>query len=292
MLYEMLLGRVPYEGASTGEVLMKHLTAQPEVDALPQPFGSVIRRALAKDPADRYPTVHEMAEELLCVDSVKDSLVGFDAVSLTDAVARVMPRHSPAAPTVGVAPQAPGPPPPPPLPRRAGASPHAQPAAGVSGALRQFADAAGDALKAAAAGVPVGTPRGQSPALSPEAASGHVRYAGFWIRTLAACIDITIVGLISAMLGMNQAGPGIIILYQAILIGAWNGQTIGKKACGIKVIGVDGTPCTLGQSLGRALAKLINLCTLLIGYFMIAFDRQKRGLHDHIAGTLHVYAIE
>src|SRR5215468_10008156 len=50
MLYEMLMGRVPFEGATMGEVLMKHLTAQPEVDDLPAPFPHVIRKALAKDP--------------------------------------------------------------------------------------------------------------------------------------------------------------------------------------------------------------------------------------------------
>ncbi len=38
ILYEMLLGKVPFEGQSTGEVLMKHLMEQPEVDQLPQPF--------------------------------------------------------------------------------------------------------------------------------------------------------------------------------------------------------------------------------------------------------------
>ena len=53
VLYEMLLGRVPFSGASMGEVLMKHLTAQPEVDELPEPFPRVIRKALAKDPSDR-----------------------------------------------------------------------------------------------------------------------------------------------------------------------------------------------------------------------------------------------
>ena len=46
MLYEMLLGRVPYEGSTMAEVLMKHLTAQPELETLPQPFGRVIRKAL------------------------------------------------------------------------------------------------------------------------------------------------------------------------------------------------------------------------------------------------------
>lgn len=30
----------------------------------------------------------------------------------------------------------------------------------------------------------------------------------------------------------------------------------------------------------------------MIGYLMVAFDPQKRGLHDRIAGTLHVYAVE
>ncbi|HUN79998.1 MAG TPA: serine/threonine-protein kinase, partial [Phycisphaerae bacterium] len=60
MLYEMLLGKVPFSGATMGEVLMKHLTAQPNVDELPAPFPNVIRKALAKDPKDRYQTVQEM----------------------------------------------------------------------------------------------------------------------------------------------------------------------------------------------------------------------------------------
>jgi len=83
MLYEMLLGRVPFEGASMGEVLMKHLTEQPEVDELPQPFAQVIRKALAKDPQDRYQTVDEMLDELLGVEDVKRSVVGFDPASLS-----------------------------------------------------------------------------------------------------------------------------------------------------------------------------------------------------------------
>jgi serine/threonine protein kinase len=82
MLYEMLLGTVPFEGSSMGEVLMKHLTEQPEVDHLPAPFGAVIRKALAKDPNDRYQTIYEMVEDLLDVDDVKSSLAGFNPVSL------------------------------------------------------------------------------------------------------------------------------------------------------------------------------------------------------------------
>ncbi|UCG32656.1 MAG: serine/threonine protein kinase [Phycisphaerales bacterium] len=83
MLYEMLLGRVPFEGSSMGEVLMKHLTEQPEVDALPDPFGDVIRRALAKDPNDRYQSINEMAQDIIAADHVRKSIADFKPGSLT-----------------------------------------------------------------------------------------------------------------------------------------------------------------------------------------------------------------
>ena len=280
MLYEMLLGRVPYQGSSMGEVLMKHLTAQPVVDELPEPFGGVIRKALAKDPNDRYQTVDEMAEDLLGVDAVKQSLAGFDAVSLTEAVRKAVPQPLPEP--------APGSPPPPP--------PMAQPvpggagAVGLKGALRDLADTVGDALKAAAAGVPVGTPTGQAAPLSPEAASGHLHYAGFWVRFVAALIDLLIVGVFCGLIGLDRATGGLLLLYQAILIGTWKGQTLGKRACGVKIISANGCHPTLGQSFGRALGKILNVFTLFIGYLMIPFDDQKRGLHDRVAGTLAVHA--
>ncbi|MCH9021886.1 MAG: serine/threonine protein kinase, partial [Planctomycetes bacterium] len=83
VLYEMLMGKVPYEGSSMGEILMKHLTEQPEVDQLPAPFGRVIKKALAKDPKDRYQNVNEMVEDLFDVDDVRQSVMGFEPASLT-----------------------------------------------------------------------------------------------------------------------------------------------------------------------------------------------------------------
>ncbi len=280
VLYEMLLGRVPFEGSSMGEVLMKHLTTQPEVDTLPEPFGRVIHKALAKDPKERYQTVDEMAQELLDVETIQQSLAGFDEMSLTEAVRRAV-SH----------PLTPGQPPPP-----LGSPPYAVPPTGTRGSglgsvFRDLADKAGDALKAAAAGVPVGTPRGHDPPLSPEAASGHVRYAGFWVRVGAAMLDVLIVGVACDLLGLDKATGVLLILYQAVLIGTWNGQTLGKRACGIKVISTDGHHPTLGQAFGRALAKILNVFTLMIGYLMIPFDQQKRGLHDRIAHTVAVHAI-
>lgn len=64
ILYEMLTGRVPFEGESVGEVLMKHLTTPPDVSMLPKPFGTVVARALEKDPARRFASVEEMAAAL------------------------------------------------------------------------------------------------------------------------------------------------------------------------------------------------------------------------------------
>ncbi len=89
MLYEMLLGRVPFEGSTMGEILMKHLTEQPQVEDMPAPFGSVIRKALAKDPNDRYQKVDEMLEALLEVSGVRDSLAGFNPTSIIQPARRV-----------------------------------------------------------------------------------------------------------------------------------------------------------------------------------------------------------
>jgi hypothetical protein len=64
MLYEMLTGHVPFEGESVGEVLMKHLTATPDVSRLAEPFRSVVAKALAKDPDKRLRSVHELLAAL------------------------------------------------------------------------------------------------------------------------------------------------------------------------------------------------------------------------------------
>lgn len=288
MLYEMLLGRVPYEGSTMAEVLMKHLTAQPAVDGLPEPFGRVIRKSLAKDPADRYQTVDELAEELLGVEDVRASLASFDAMSLTQAVRKAAAGAGVHAdlPPVGAGHAATATLP----PFAAPAKPHS---GGVSGALRDLAGAAGDALKAVADGKPVGTRPGETPRLSPEAASGTLNYAGFWIRLLAVTIDMVLVALLCAPLGIKDQGTVmLLILYQGLLIGIWKGQTLGKRACGIKVISANGCHPSLGQSFGRVLSKLLSVLILMIGYLMAPFDTRKRALHDRVAGTYVVYALQ
>jgi eukaryotic-like serine/threonine-protein kinase len=64
ILYEMLTGRVPFEGESAGEILMKHLTSMPDLSKLPTAFVPALDQALAKNPARRYRTITEMARDV------------------------------------------------------------------------------------------------------------------------------------------------------------------------------------------------------------------------------------
>ena len=63
ILYEMLTGDVPFDGESQAEILMKHLTQQPDLSALPTRLRPVVARALEKDPEVRTPSAARLLEE-------------------------------------------------------------------------------------------------------------------------------------------------------------------------------------------------------------------------------------
>jgi serine/threonine protein kinase len=60
ILYEMLTGFVPFDGESSQEIILKHLTADPDVSMLPEPFASTIQRALAKNASLRFSDCREL----------------------------------------------------------------------------------------------------------------------------------------------------------------------------------------------------------------------------------------
>lgn len=83
LLYEMLTGDVPFVGSSPAEILMKHMTVTPELDNIEEPFARVIKKALAKEPSDRYETVQEMVEDLFGSENVRNSVSGFSPEGLS-----------------------------------------------------------------------------------------------------------------------------------------------------------------------------------------------------------------
>ena len=66
---------------------------------------------------------------------------------------------------------------------------------------------------------------------------------------------------------------------------ARSGATIGKKALRLKVVMPDGGRVSLGRAFGRYFAKMLSGIPLYIGFIMVGFDSEKRGLHDYICNT-------
>ncbi len=69
MAYRMATGRLPFEGTALREVLVQHATRAPIpptqiVPSLPLDLDTVITRALAKEPAQRWPNARAMREAL------------------------------------------------------------------------------------------------------------------------------------------------------------------------------------------------------------------------------------
>ena len=65
MLYELITGKLPFTGETTAEILMKHLTAQPDLMPIPSSLRSTISRALEKDPRKRTATAKELERDFL-----------------------------------------------------------------------------------------------------------------------------------------------------------------------------------------------------------------------------------
>ncbi len=136
--------------------------------------------------------------------------------------------------------------------------------------------------------------------------------AGFWIRTAAWIADmlflvlpVFISGIVvwaTIILGgwlggeINDqvkafaavSGAAIVIvsgfLYFTLFVGAF-GQTPGKMLFRLKVVRVNDQEMTYGRAVLRSLCWILSLLLFSIGFLMIAFNRQKQGLHDVLAGT-------
>ena len=64
ILYEMATGCVPFDGESSQEIIMKHLTADPDLSRVSSPVREVVGKALQKNAAHRFSDVREMISAL------------------------------------------------------------------------------------------------------------------------------------------------------------------------------------------------------------------------------------
>ncbi len=157
---------------------------------------------------------------------------------------------------------------------------------------------------------------------APEGA--RYRVAGFWRRAAAGAVDALLLAPLvllfggatlaagghplprASELGLGYAvdlalaggANGLAALVMAAIVVAlyffifhWlRGQTPGKRLLRVRVIDVYGERPAAARALVRTAAYLPSVALFSLGFVWIGFDREKRGLHDWMAGTYVVVA--
>lgn len=135
--------------------------------------------------------------------------------------------------------------------------------------------------------------------------------APFVLRCGALLIDYIVVVLVpvlilligrmmgndgSKLLGgpLNSMGWLIAFLLGAtnlVILPAVSGQSIGKALTGIRIVTVTGEAVNFNHLLMRnVLGYILTVLTLFVGFVIAAFGQKGRALHDHLAGTVVIYA--
>lgn len=148
----------------------------------------------------------------------------------------------------------------------------------------------------------------------------HPCYAGFWTRFAAHLMDsifvsLVVLGVMLAILAYSyisgdvsllvffddRTGDSIIdifqlfiaLLYYTLLTITRHKATWGKRFCGIMVIKKsDHEAIGILRSFWRFLCYAFSYLPFLLGFILVAFTPDKRGLHDYFAGTIVVHRIE
>jgi uncharacterized RDD family membrane protein YckC len=66
---------------------------------------------------------------------------------------------------------------------------------------------------------------------------------------------------------------------------AFGGQTVGKMAMGIRVVGEDAQDVNPSRAVQRTLAALASVATVGLGFAPVFLGGDRRALHDRVAGT-------
>jgi uncharacterized RDD family membrane protein YckC len=142
---------------------------------------------------------------------------------------------------------------------------------------------------------------------TPEGVSLRLRTAGPLPRAQAWMIDtvLRLVILTVAMIPLPLVGTGgrglAMLLMFALLWAYWvacelwlDGQSLGKRALGLRVVNADGTPVTWLPSVTRNLLRVVDAVPGVYGVGLASTlaDPYARRLGDIVAGTLVVHAKE
>jgi len=71
---------------------------------------------------------------------------------------------------------------------------------------------------------------------------------------------------------------------------ALDGKTIGMAVLGIQVVKADGSPLTARQAVVRTLAFPLSIAVVGLGFLGILVQRERRAVHDLVAGTAVIYS--
>jgi uncharacterized RDD family membrane protein YckC len=144
-----------------------------------------------------------------------------------------------------------------------------------------------------------------SPAIDPQWRPGGPSgpRAGFWRRGLALLIDTILIGIVGGTLtGIGAAvdssalialGYAVWVLgylvYDVYFHGSSSGQTVGKRALGIRVIDFGtGGPIGYGRATIRWLGRIVSGFFCYLGYLWMLWDQEKQCWHDKMANDVVV----
>jgi uncharacterized RDD family membrane protein YckC len=126
-----------------------------------------------------------------------------------------------------------------------------------------------------------------------DPASPLLRLYAWLIDAAAIVMLVMVIGRLSRGAFFSAAAaPQDIVLFLAYFIvptGIW-GRTLGKWVAGIVVIDEHGRPPGVAAAIPREVAwKALAIGSAGLGILWAVFDKERRGLHDRLAGTWVVH---
>lgn len=147
--------------------------------------------------------------------------------------------------------------------------------------------------------------RRETPVAQAQSEAADADAAPPFLRALAALVDVAILGAIDVLvisftlrlcgLGTSELGvlpPIPIVAFFLIVNGGYlaaftaaGGQTIGKMAFGLKVVGHADEPISAGTSVVRTFGCLLSIASLGLGFAPALLGAGGRALEDRLADT-------